>query len=166
MTFENELPAGSTPFTNLMYKDPNDRIWAGSERNSEFYRFLDQADMPYINIKDFGAVGDGMTDDTDAWDEALTVAKAMEMPLFIPAGKYPVTVDVDTIDMNGCTGLTGIGELLMTSNGAPDEPIMEWQGTKSRIASNLNVTAGQNTFTVDTGLDIKKGDTIFLISNQ
>lgn len=164
MAFENSLPVGSTPFSNILYKDPADKIWTGDEFAGRFYRFLDPADLPYINIKDYGAVGDGVTDDTAAWDEALSVAKAMEMALYFPSGQYPITVDVDTVDMNGCLGFTGAGELVFSTTGNPDEALLRWTGTKEMIAGPIASTSGQSQWTVGTGKSIKKGDTILIAS--
>src|SRR5690606_15339996 len=167
MAFENNIPTGSVPFTNLMYKDPNDRIWAGSERNSEFYRFLDPADLPYINIKDFGAVGDGVTDDTDAWDEAVSMAKAMEMYLYIPSGKFPIDVSQNTINMNGCAGIMGEGELVFEWSGdRPDLPLLQWIGTRQQVASGVSVSKYQNEFMIPTGLSLNQGDTLFFVTNE
>lgn len=45
----------------------------------------------YINVKDYGAVGDGVTDDTDAIDAALAIANSDKGMLFFPAGRYLIT---------------------------------------------------------------------------
>lgn len=167
MAFESNLPTGSVPFTNLMYKDTNDRIWAGSERNSEFYRFLDPADMPYINIKDFGAVGDGVTDDTSAFDEAVSMAKVMKMYLYIPSGKFSIDVSQNTINMNGCAGIMGEGELVFEWSGdRPDLPILQWVGTRQQVASGVSVSKYQNEFVIPTGLALNQGDTLFFVTNE
>lgn len=42
-----------------------------------------------VNVKDFGAVGDGVTDDTTAFKAALLAAKAGK--LFVPKGNYNIT---------------------------------------------------------------------------
>jgi len=41
-----------------------------------------------VNVKDFGAKGDGVTDDTAAIDNALTVATSTNKPLYFPHGTY------------------------------------------------------------------------------
>lgn len=46
-------------------------------------------DSSIINVKDFGAIGDGMADDTAAIKKALI--QAVGKRLFFPAGKYRVT---------------------------------------------------------------------------
>jgi len=47
-------------------------------------------DVNYINIKDYGAVGDGVTDDTTAIETALASGKS----LFVPAGTYKLTAAI------------------------------------------------------------------------
>lgn len=44
-----------------------------------------------VNVKDFGAVGDGVTDDTEAIQKALSFAVGKNSMLFFPAGKYSAT---------------------------------------------------------------------------
>jgi hypothetical protein len=45
----------------------------------------------YVNVKDFGAVGDGTTDDTAAIQAALDYAQSLGVRCFIPSGGYLIT---------------------------------------------------------------------------
>ena len=47
-----------------------------------------------VSVKDFGAVGDGVTDDTQAFIDADTVAPP-GMPIYVPAGMYLLASDVN-----------------------------------------------------------------------
>jgi len=48
-----------------------------------------------LNVRAFGAKGDGSSDDTDAIDEAIRTASTANKALFFPAGYYRVTsIDV------------------------------------------------------------------------
>lgn len=44
-----------------------------------------------ISVKDFGAVGNGLTDDTTAFQNAIDSAVALQCDLFIPNGTYLIT---------------------------------------------------------------------------
>jgi hypothetical protein len=44
----------------------------------------------YLNVKDFGAKGDGVTDETQAFAIAMRKADSVHKPLFIPVGKYKI----------------------------------------------------------------------------
>ena len=64
----------------------------------------------YINVKDYGAVGDGSTDDATAINNAIAAAKAAGGGVvFFPVGNYRVA---STINVTGSTGryITLMGE--------------------------------------------------------
>lgn len=164
MAFTNELPTGTSPFSNTLFKDPEGKVWTGDEFSSEFYRFLDPADLPFVNIEDFGAVGDGATDNRSVWDVALAVAKNTEKPLFIPSGTFLIEYDGVTMDMTGCTGLIGPGELVFDTQDE-DEPILEWKGEIDAVGTG-STTIGGRTATLNTGLSIHPGETVYLISAE
>lgn len=44
-----------------------------------------------LNVKEFGAVGDGRTDDTEAFQKAIAAAAEQGVPVFVPGGTYKVT---------------------------------------------------------------------------
>lgn len=46
-----------------------------------------------INVKQYGAKGDGVTDDTVAFTKAYSIAKANATTVFVPAGRYAVDFD-------------------------------------------------------------------------
>ncbi|MGM5020179.1 glycosyl hydrolase family 28-related protein [Tardiphaga sp. 367_B4_N1_1] len=61
----------------------------------------------YLNVRDFGAVGDGTTDDTAAIQAAFDAAKVSGGTVFVPAGKYAIS----TLDFTACVvGVDVVGE--------------------------------------------------------
>jgi hypothetical protein len=48
------------------------------------------ATMPFLVVTDFGATGDGVTDDSAAIQQAITVAKSANKALYFPAGTYNI----------------------------------------------------------------------------
>lgn len=47
--------------------------------------------MDVINVKDCGAVGDGTTDDTAAFQTAITQSTSQKKPIYVPYGTYKIT---------------------------------------------------------------------------
>ena len=64
----------------------------------------------FVSVKDFGAVGDGVTDDTAAIQAAINAA--VGKPIFVPAGTYKITTTLiyNTSGMGLVEGLKLIGE--------------------------------------------------------
>lgn len=60
---------------------------------------------PQVNVKDLGAVGDGQTDDTAAFQRA--VREAAGKTIFVPAGRYVITGIIEIAESN--TVLKGAG---------------------------------------------------------
>ncbi len=70
---------------------------AGGALRSMHHKFSD-----CISVKDFGALGDGLNDDTLAFQQALSAHQA----IFVPAGSYLIT---DTITLREGQSLHGVG---------------------------------------------------------
>ena len=54
-------------------------------------RTIDSKLKDVVSVKDFGAVGDGVTDDTAAVQAAINQAQSSSKSLFFPAGTYAIT---------------------------------------------------------------------------
>ncbi len=78
-----------------------DFSFAGYRRGEELYRIPRES----ISVKDFGAVGDGVTDDTESFRRALEAGKGKL--ILIPAGRYALH-DLFRIEASG-TVLRGAG---------------------------------------------------------
>lgn len=109
----------------------------------------------FVNVKWFGATGDGTTDDTDAIDDAVAfVVAAAAKTLYFPKGTYKKTSKI-TIDNNVC--LLGDGRkastLLFTHTGEGIEavsPINSSTGLWARV-EHLGVTCN-NASNADAGI--------------
>ena len=58
----------------------------------------------FVSVMDFGAVGDGVADDSAAIDAWITEIKSSGRKGYAPAGRYKCTTAL-TIDVAGCSGL-------------------------------------------------------------
>lgn len=54
-------------------------------------RSLANRALDFVSVKDFGAVGDGVTDDTAAMNSAAAEALTLKKSLYVPAGLYKMT---------------------------------------------------------------------------
>lgn len=83
----------------------------------------------YLNVKEFGAIGDGNTDDTTAFEKALTEAQKSGKTLFIPIGTYIIS---DTITLSNIKGVNIVGERFSEKNISNSTKIM-FTGTNSLL---------------------------------
>ena len=74
----------------------------------------------WLDLRSFGAVGDGVADDTNAVRMAIAAAKLQNKTLSIPHGTYAIS---DTIHIIGVSGMSIIGE-------DPRSTSFKWIGAK------------------------------------
>lgn len=92
-------------------------------------RDLDDHFADWINVKDFGAIGDGVNDDTAAIQAALNhLTNGARGTVFFPYGRYKVTSTINVrennhLDLNGSTIEFNVGAadtLFITASGSID----------------------------------------------
>jgi len=68
-----------------------------------FARSLATRAADVVNVKDFGAVGDGVEDDTDEIQAAFLYCRTNKVKVFIPAGTYLISsqLDISGLDIEG-----------------------------------------------------------------
>jgi hypothetical protein len=91
-----------------------------------------------VNVKDFGAVGDGVTDDTAAITAANTAASAVGAVLEFPAGKYLFTgsIEVQKVTWRGTdvsrrnvsSYLNDVGGAVILLTNTTDSPFLMTEG--------------------------------------
>jgi hypothetical protein len=69
-----------------------------------------------VNIKDFGAVGDGVTNDSTAFQSAIAAVATTGQTLYVPAGTYKITREISTT-----------GDLIIEGDG--DSTVLDFSGT-------------------------------------
>lgn len=92
-------------------------------------------DLPYYSVKDFSAIGDGITDDTAAIQAALTAAVAGTTVLF-PTGTYLIT---DSLTLStGSIQIQGEGQdsnAAIHFNAAASKPILKLTTGSTRLVN-------------------------------
>lgn len=117
----------------------------------------------YINITDYGC-STANADNLTEFLAAVTAAKTNKAYIYIPDGVFTIIYpNTEAIDMNGCLGFFGSGTLEFDTVSS-DKDVMNWKGDVDLIGSAVSVNKDDNTATIDTGLSLSVGDTIFLIS--
>ncbi|MFV1968401.1 MAG: glycosyl hydrolase family 28-related protein, partial [Pirellulaceae bacterium] len=103
----------------------------------------------FVSVQDFGAVGDGVVDDTEAIQTALNAAKggdgnAAGRTVFslyfpsVPGGFYKVT---DTLVIDGTHGLVVFGDGALTERGDQNATV-RWYGSNSKPVFQLKGGTG------------------------
>jgi hypothetical protein len=77
-------------------------IWNGTA-----WEFIGDSSNGWVSVKNFGAKGDGVTDDTAAIQAATNYAVANNVPLYAPKGVYLLS---STVDLTGLSTLFGDGK--------------------------------------------------------
>ena len=72
----------------------------------------------YVSVKDFGAIGDGIIDDTIALQNAFNFATDNTQSLFFPAGTYSITSTITINQNNNWNFFTGNGVATIVWNGS------------------------------------------------
>jgi hypothetical protein len=76
----------------------------------------------YISVKDYGAIGDGVNDDTGAIQAALNYASGRQIGIYIPGGRYlvtsPLTLNVTGSSSNAIFGDgNGVSVVMLNTGG-------------------------------------------------
>lgn len=109
------------------------------------------ADLPpsgeWVNVREFGAVGDGKTDDTDALRRALAAGRAV----YLPVGRYRLR---DTLELGPDSALIGLhpfATMLCLDDGSagfgdPDQPRAVLQSPRGgrSVCTGVGIEAGRN----------------------
>jgi len=94
----------------------------GAQLVSKFNQNFSRVDpAPFFNVKGFGAIGDGVTDDSVAINNAVTVAELHGGTIYFPAGTYLT----GTIDLNANINIVGDG-LTSILKSIAAEPLLRY----------------------------------------
>ncbi len=141
------LTADDAGRTYLYTQTGNWHEWSGSE-----WKVQNKSE---INVKDYGAIGDGVTDDTTPIQFCIDYSAFVtyKKSIFIPQGKYRITntlnltangLDRHNINLNfeNRSSQYSQGTLLIGETGS--KPVIETTGTDGTTITNCGIIAGQN----------------------
>lgn len=117
----------------------------------------------YTNVKDFGAVGDGVTNNNTAFTNAIIAAKASTAKsLYIPPGHYLKTIEHDVTELEVWSDPLQFGQLggaqIITNANTPVFSIVNSHGFGMR---NISITGPNNpAFTNCIGLKITDSNSV------
>lgn len=129
------------------------------------YRTLQDKLDDIVSVKDFGATGDGVTDDTAAIQRALDRAYATahsasltdyHRTIFFPAGTYRIT---DTIDIPPYTRIQGEGKRTTIITGSMAAPLAQFKDGAGQIGALFGQDVGSVTPDIE---EYHFGDIAFL----
>lgn len=111
--------------------------------------------LDFANVKDYNAVGDGVTDDTNAFKEALNSGKS----LLIPDGTYKIT---DSLVLNDGQSICGNGTLL---HGTLDDYFITLSNHSYILGIKIKGGGATDPFKVNRGEIYAKNKTMIKIIN-
>lgn len=119
----------------------------------------------YFNVKDYGAIGNGITDDRTAITDCINAAMAINGTVYFPSGTYYIS---ETIQINyDNKKITIVGEqgvLLKGNSGSVYLRFLSTAGTAKTFTSNLY--KNQRTLTLNDVSDISVGDLLEIRSTD
>lgn len=128
---------------------------------SDTARTLAERFADIVNVRDFGARGDGITDDSDAIQKALSYSSDKDIHVYFPYGKY-ITSKSIYVERSSRLTITGKGaKIFNTSTVATDAVV--FSGTKKQ--ENIDYTDGisQGSMLIDNVFsDVEEGDLIHI----
>jgi hypothetical protein len=102
----------------------------------------------YVSVKDFGAIGNGVADDTAAIQRALErtygssqsqIASGKHRTIYFPAGTYRVT---STINVPPYSRLQGEGKRSTSLEGSFDGPIAQFADSAGQVGVDFGAAVG------------------------
>ena len=112
-----------------------------------------------VNVKDYGAVGDGVTDDTTAIQAAISAVSVSGGTLFFPTGSYKVTSEI-SMTISESVHIAGYNAKLVFSGLSAGEYALTLQGSYGSATSITGLTANERAGTTTLADTLSKGDII------
>lgn len=146
-------------YQSLRDKTGKDSDFREFEADKSFMRrVLNESAERGVNVKWFGAKGDGQTDDTNAFEEAMEASQNV----IVPAGTYVVN---DLLIKSKKIQVVGQGEVVLKAT-QDVKPIFGASAEAYTTLPVSNVDYMQTVFNLDDTPGIEVGDLMLISSNQ
>lgn len=83
--------SGGSSMSSILAAAGTNQLFRGLRFGPQSAAGATQSDIDYLNVTNYGAVGDGMTDDTVAFENALSACGTNHLGIYVPPGRYIVS---------------------------------------------------------------------------
>ncbi|POY36134.1 hypothetical protein C3K47_13145 [Solitalea longa] len=120
-----------------------------------------------VRPEQFGAVGNGQTNDTQAILDAISLAKSIKEPVIFSGGKTYKFLPSSVVDITGIPEFIGYATIDCTGvNTGSVKALFQIKGTAQTIATGIRITALTLSVNIGSGKDLKTSDFIYVTSNE
>jgi len=131
-------------------------VQTGPSASAPVSRTLQRKIDDFASVKDFGATGDGSTDDTAAINRALfqlfcrQINSEIRRSLFFPAGTYLITEPIKVPSFARLYGEGSSSSIIKLASGASGSYVMQTADSLQQVGSNI----GDSSATPPTDIEI------------
>lgn len=105
-----------------------------NELNSKYNELIEKYNSEPLNVLDYGAKGDGVTDDTSAIQAAINAALEKGKAVYVPTGKY----NINTLYIDSADGIRIMGEKNFNPNNTNFGTAFNYLGTEDVFVLGKN----------------------------
>lgn len=154
-----------------MLEQHEPKIYAPIATNSTIPRDIRDRFADILNVKDYGAVGDGNTNDTQSFKNAKSAANTKNTVVYVPYGTYKITENIadnqSDISANAHTFLTD-GHVTITGGGSVN--VLDLSKALTRENGGLSVDNINNNGPIylnsNSKLDFREGNGLVRVTNE
>lgn len=131
-------------------------------------RSVQSKERDIVSVKDFGAQGDGVTDDTAAIQAAIDFIATTGGELVFPPGTYKILSQISKTFADGISvSIRGYGAKIDATNAVTPNAVLVLSGSRaSSTALGATVFANSDTFTVASASGISAGKFLLITSTD
>lgn len=104
-----------------------------------------RAQVPFYNVQDYGALGNGVTDDITAINAAFSAFQVTGGVMYFPAGTYVISAAIVLLaQANKKYTIRGLGNAVIAPNATVPEIVMFLGGVSSALLAMHDITIDRN----------------------